>query len=700
MKKTAYKVIALIFLIMVLAPLVTINSGGDTVGLEGGKVECSTNLQLIPQAKTVGGGNIHWTIEGEAAQQLRSYLLASVGNDELFPNIANGDDTLDQAELELYLNTNGMLESYIQRGGALNGFRGKVNINGFEPRRDIEPDEYIEYFGGPPITRSSLNSDDIAGDTKGLLGYSSEDTSPINIHFTISFREQTPGRLRQVDMSDLRLLNAIWESMIIPVRQDLITDAGADPQTEFVIEQDNLLTNATGSYGIVLRNGLREPEGDNYTISRVETGLEVNIEDDSIREGDNFTVVYAHTLKWEGRTEFTHWSYVVGTNSFYDPVYDDGTLYLIRTPAGEILYYSIDVSGGNVPEATIMFEEFNILENPQLLFLIVSVFAYFIRYFPKKYFKDYKEMFPQKNYKKAEKCRPVHLLSGIATAFIFVIYFFPTLGGFFVNGLFLIIIGGVLTALFGVLSQFIYSMKKKNIPEESLATMSTTRPRTRKKTVRRKTTRRTVAPKKTSKKGSKIKRTYCDWCGEFFTVHKERNLLTVDCPSCSKRQHMLKEGYNYLFLDPNGNNSFSLLIEFIKEGLPVLVITTKMPSKLEEKYGLHRAKIMWVSDQVNSKNDVLNPKRLDFEITRAITNFSKENERAVIFVDGFEYLLVENGFEKVSKFIKKTTDTCSLNASTYMIYVNPNSISKQELSILKKEFDNIEDLRDPKEKNN
>ncbi len=691
-----YKVIAMIFLIMVIAPLFTMNSGGDSV--QGGKLECSTNLQLIPQAKTVGGGNIHWTLEGEAASQLRAYLLDSVGNDELFPEIANGDDILDNDELELYLDVNGMLESYIQRGGALNGFRGKVNINGFEPIRDIEPDDYIEYFGGPRISRSSLNSDDIAGDTTGLLGYSRDDTTPITIHFQVSFREQTPGGSREVDMSDLRLLNAVWDSIIIPVKQDLITEAGSNPQNTFNIEQDDLLTNATGSYGIILRNGIREPS-ENYSISSDGTNLAIEIDQDSIRNGDNITVVYAHTLIWKGRTEFTQWSYVVGTNSFYDPTYDDGSLYIIRSPAGELLYYSLDVTGGNVPEATIMFDEFNIFENPQILFILVCVFAYFIRHFPKKYFMDYKSMFPQNNYQEAEKSRPLHLLSGIATALIFVIYFFPAMVGFFFGGLLLIIMGGVFTALSGVLSQFIYSKKKKNIPDEVLKSTTTSGPRTRRKTVRRTKTRRTVAPTRSTKRPTKIKRTYCDWCGEFFTVHKERNLLTVDCPSCSKKQRELKEGYNYLFLDPDGNNAFSLLIGFIKEGLPALVITTKMPSKLEEKHGLHRANIMWLSDQVTSENRILNPKRLDFEITRSIANFSKENERGVIFLDGFEYLLVENGFEKMSKFIKKTTDTCSLNASTYMIYVNPNSISSQELSILKKEFDNIEDLRTPNSKN-
>ncbi len=689
MKKVVCKVTAIIFLLIIVAPLLTLTSTGDPVGNEGGRVTCSTNLQLIPQSDSVGGGNIYWTVEGEAAVLLREVLLESIANDEYFDR-ADGDEVLDYDELAYYLGTNGMLESYVQRGGALHSFRRGTNFYGFEPRRDLDSNDYIDYYG-TPITRSSLNTANIADNTDGLLGFTAHDTDPVNIHFKISFRENPGPGPHKIDMANMDLLKGAWESLVIPVRQELITDASHPAQTTFQIEHADLLQDNNGSYGVVLRNEVMEPSN-NYSIS---SNGQVNINQASIRTGDNFSVVYAYTFRWEGESELTHWSFVVGTHSFYGPEYDDGTLYVFRTPAGEVLHYSIELDGVNEPSARITWEEFELLENPQILFILICIFSYFTRHFPKKYYWDYEDTYPAKHRKEAEKCRPLHILSAIAMALLLVFYFVPTIGKFFMSGLLLIIIGVVVTVLFWVSSQFIYSKKKKAIPDDILNPPKV-KPKKKVSSVKRTTTIRRVGRPKDKK--TNVCKTYCDWCGEFFTVHKKRNLLTVKCPSCNKRQQMLKEGYNYLLLDSEGDKSFSLLKDFITEGLPAFVITTKIPSKVEGRYGLQRAKIMWLSDRTSSKHDVLDPKRLDFEITRAINNFSKDNERAVIFLDGFEYLLVENTFEKVSKFIKKTTDTCSLNASTYMIYVNPHSLSKTDLSILKKEFDHTEDLRLPGKK--
>jgi len=175
------------------------------------------------------------------------------------------EDTLTEEELAIFLDTNGLLESYIQRGGALESFRGSYDFYGFEPLRDIDPDDHIKYFGAE-ITRSSLNTDNIADDTRGLIGADAEDTGQIKIDFTIRFHE-SPGRGGPFDlkMSETEVLGAVFESLIIPIRQELETEVDGSLQTEFVIEHDNLLSDEDGNYGVVLRNGV-PMHPDNYTI--------------------------------------------------------------------------------------------------------------------------------------------------------------------------------------------------------------------------------------------------------------------------------------------------------------------------------------------------------------------------------------------------------------------------------------------------
>jgi len=670
---------AIVFLLILVAPLFTTTIHGESFGEDGGSIRCSTNLQLIPQADEIGGGRITWRIDGEAAQQMRALLLDSIGNDEFFDE-ANGDDTLDEDELKIFLDTNGMLESYIQRGGALNSFRGTHDFYGFEPIRDIDPDDHINYFGAE-ITRSSLTTDNIADDTYGLLGSTADDTGPIEIHFTIRFPGETgKGGPHELDMSNTDVLRGVWESLIIPVRSELISEAGDSPETEFEIEHENLLSDEDGNYGVVLRNGIQLSR-DNYTIDP-DQGT-VTIDEGSIYENDNISLVYAYSPIWEGDSETRHWSYVVGTNNFYDPNYE-GSLYHFRTPAGEVIYYSNSFPAGNPPEESIRWVEFDILMNPQILFVIVAVFSYFTAVMPKKYFKDYKSEYPSKYRGRAEKSMFVHLVTKLSIVALLILYFIPVIGPLFVHGLYLIILSPGLMLGSIILSKMVYSKKKGAIPDKIK------NPPKKKKS---------ISKKSESKAKSDVKKGKCKRCGEVFTVPKERNLLNVRCPVCGKRQRQLKEGYNYLLMDEDSDNTYSIYNDFIKEGLKGMIITTTIPSKVEDKYGLYDQEIKWISESDSNDYVVLDPKRMDFEITRTISNFSKENDRGILLIEGLEYLVVENDFEKLSKFIKKVTDITSMNAITLLVHVNPEAFPINQINTLKKSFDNSENLRDKKDNN-
>lgn len=707
MRKIVMRIFSVVFIIMLFSPLITVFSRADTAGSQGGVLKCSTNHQLIPQSGDVGGGNIHWRLKGEAARQFREALIESVGNDTLYPSIANGDDTLDVEELGLYVRAANILESYLQRGGELNNFRtGKSSYTylNFTPKRDIESTESIRYYG-VRVTRSSLNTDSISDDTSGLIGTTSQDTSSIHIHYKISFHSG-PGSVEyDIELADERVMTALWHSLIMPVKRRLTTHASSadiDRLNDGIqLRHQDILVRDGEAQGIVLKNGVPMQE-DHYSYDQSNNRVRVT---ENISTGDNVTALYAYGYRWEGSSELSHWSYVVGTNSFYQPDYDDGSLYIIRTPAGEALYYDVQFQGENSPETNIKWNDFKILENPQLLFVLIIVFAYLISKFPKIYFKDYRDTYPVAYQTRAEKSRGVHLLSTVGIILMFLFYFLPTIGPLFIRGIYLIVLGAGLSVISAVLAKTVYTRKKDQIPDSILEADTQTREKTtnqRSPTSRTRTVKRTVKkPKKKKKKGKKknTKRIYCDWCGEFFSIHKDRNLLSVKCPECDERQKMLREGYNYLIFDEEGGKqAYSLMKEFLKEGQSGLIITSKFPSKVREKHRVRNADIKWLSDHSSDKYDVLDPKRIDFDVTRGITKYSNENERAVIFLDGLEYLIVENSFENVSKFIKKTTDTCSLNATTYLVYVNPESLSKAELSILKNEFDHTEDLRKPSKK--
>jgi hypothetical protein len=150
----------------------------------------------------------------------------------------------------------------------------------------------------------------------------------------------------------------------------------------------------------------------------------------------------------------------------------------------------------------------------------------------------------------------------------------------------------------------------------------------------------------------------------------------------------LESGFNYLIEEPQPKRSFEFFKAKVSKGAKGLCISTSYPKKIIEEYGLHGTTVYWLSE-LEFDNQSLHPRRLDFEVTRAIQNFVKSNPSSVLIIDGVEFLILINGFERVMTFIKKMNDIMSATASTLITSINPSAFSEEKLSIIEREFDRV-----------
>jgi hypothetical protein len=154
----------------------------------------------------------------------------------------------------------------------------------------------------------------------------------------------------------------------------------------------------------------------------------------------------------------------------------------------------------------------------------------------------------------------------------------------------------------------------------------------------------------------------------------------------------VERGFNYLFYEERSKKVFQMVGELLLEGVKVFCITPTFPQKLRKEYGLQNAEIMWISE--SGEKEAINPRRLEFEIARAIGNFIRGNVDSVLVIDGFELLMLQNGYENVMKFVKRTNDLASVNGATIIVPLNPSAMKKEDLPLLAKEFDKVQDLMD------
>src|SRR5210317_2156495 len=107
---------------------------------------------------------------------------------------------------------------------------------------------------------------------------------------------------------------------------------------------------------------------------------------------------------------------------------------------------------------------------------------------------------------------------------------------------------------------------------------------------------------------------------------------------------MIERGKNHLIYEAMTNFTFELFAEFDKHGVPCICLTTKLPRKLKKEYNLKKAEFIWLSDPAN-------PNILTGDALKDLKAYSKKHEECVILIDEVEYLILENGYEVIEKFL-------------------------------------------------
>ncbi|MEM3493743.1 MAG: DUF835 domain-containing protein, partial [Thermoplasmata archaeon] len=144
------------------------------------------------------------------------------------------------------------------------------------------------------------------------------------------------------------------------------------------------------------------------------------------------------------------------------------------------------------------------------------------------------------------------------------------------------------------------------------------------------------------------------------------------------------KGSSVLIYEEDPRYIYRLYRQFLAEGMPGLCISTTFPAKLKK---LHKfeSEVLWISE--SSEKGAIKPGRMEFELMREVGNFLKNNKEGVLVLDCIETLILENGFDKVVKFLKKIGDMAAVNGNTVLAVINDKSMEQEKLYVLSKSFD-------------
>ncbi len=145
----------------------------------------------------------------------------------------------------------------------------------------------------------------------------------------------------------------------------------------------------------------------------------------------------------------------------------------------------------------------------------------------------------------------------------------------------------------------------------------------------------------------------------------------------------LEPSATYLVKEEKGERSYGLFVEALGRGMRGFCVTRDYPLKIRSKYDLKDTPIVWLSNI--GKEGSLRPKDLE-KLSFSLEEFLSESN-GVILLDGLEYLITNNSFLTMLRFVQSLRDQVAVNHSILLIALNPSTLDPHELTLLEKEVD-------------
>ncbi|HWM53631.1 MAG TPA: DUF835 domain-containing protein [Thermoplasmata archaeon] len=143
----------------------------------------------------------------------------------------------------------------------------------------------------------------------------------------------------------------------------------------------------------------------------------------------------------------------------------------------------------------------------------------------------------------------------------------------------------------------------------------------------------------------------------------------------------------YLVREPKAERVFELFGDLLRGEARGLCITRIHPDDARTRYGLETAGFIWLSKSPGQKGKdmaIAEPTAL-VDIASAISEFASDGGNAAVLLEGLEYLISQNGFPSVMRFLQNVNEKIVINDSYLLISANPAAMKEQEYTVLAKE---------------
>lgn len=141
-------------------------------------------------------------------------------------------------------------------------------------------------------------------------------------------------------------------------------------------------------------------------------------------------------------------------------------------------------------------------------------------------------------------------------------------------------------------------------------------------------------------------------------------------------------GHSYLIEEKKPARSFEILKSLIKSGMDAFCITRLHPKWVRKKYKV-KAKNLWLSKK--EFKYCVSPTDLGVLVS-ILEEFIKGTKNSVLLLEGLEYLIINNGFPIILRFIEDVNDAIMESSCRLILPIDPDTLDEKELALLERDM--------------
>lgn len=146
-------------------------------------------------------------------------------------------------------------------------------------------------------------------------------------------------------------------------------------------------------------------------------------------------------------------------------------------------------------------------------------------------------------------------------------------------------------------------------------------------------------------------------------------------------RRQLEDGRAYVVKERKPGKALQHLERLVKQGHAPLYITRQHPNHVPKRIGDRDIRVVWLSTTLG--HDYVDPHNLNI-LTNLITAFVTEQDASVVLLDGLEYLMLNNEYPRILKFLEFVNEAIVTRPAVLLISVDERAFDRREMALLER----------------